>query len=53
MGENNPVIGEDDYILLKDFKVETEVDEEKGFILCFWVYIFNSNAFPSTILKQV
>nr|KJB45846.1 hypothetical protein B456_007G332400 [Gossypium raimondii] len=53
MGENNQIIGEDDYILLKDFKVETEVDEEKGFILCFWVYIFNSNAFPSTILKQV
>ncbi|KAG4177165.1 hypothetical protein ERO13_A11G290000v2 [Gossypium hirsutum] len=53
MGQNNQITGEDDYILLKDFKVETEVDEEKGFILCFWVYIFNSNAFPSTILKQV
>ncbi|KAE8718696.1 SH2 domain protein A, putative isoform 2 [Hibiscus syriacus] len=53
MGENNPIIGEKDYILLKDFKVETEVDEEKGFILCFWVYIFDSKTFPATILKQV
>ncbi|KAK8633325.1 hypothetical protein V6N13_014171 [Hibiscus sabdariffa] len=53
MGENNPIIGDKDYILLKDFKVETEVDEEKGFVLCFWLYIFGSNAFPVTILKQV
>ncbi|KAK8540553.1 hypothetical protein V6N13_056691 [Hibiscus sabdariffa] len=53
MGENNPIIGDKVYILLKDFKVETEVDEEKGFVLCFWVYIFGCNAFPATILKQV
>ncbi|KAK8588976.1 hypothetical protein V6N13_087862 [Hibiscus sabdariffa] len=53
MGEKNPIMGEKDYVFLKDFKVETEVDEEKGFILCFWVYIFDSKAFPATILKQV
>ncbi|KAE8668883.1 SH2 domain protein A, putative isoform 2 [Hibiscus syriacus] len=53
MAENNPIMGEKDYILLKDFKVETEVDEENGFILCFWVYIFDYKAFPSTIIKQV
>ncbi|EOY13579.1 SH2 domain protein A, putative isoform 1 [Theobroma cacao] len=53
MGENNQIIEEKDYILLKDFKVEIEVEEGKGFILCFWVYMFNPNAFPATILKQV
>ncbi|XVF18432.1 hypothetical protein REPUB_Repub11eG0021100 [Reevesia pubescens] len=54
MGENhNQIIDEKDYILLKDFKVEIEAEEEKGFIFCFWVYLFNSNAFPATILKQV
>ncbi|XVE52998.1 hypothetical protein DITRI_Ditri02bG0169400 [Diplodiscus trichospermus] len=53
MGENNQIIEEKYYILLKDFKVEIEAEGEKGFILCFWVYLFNSNAFPATILKQV
>ncbi|XWS27421.1 hypothetical protein CRYUN_Cryun26dG0113800 [Craigia yunnanensis] len=53
MGENNQIIEEKDYILLKDFEVEIEVEEQMGFTLCFWVYLFNSNAFPATVLKQV
>ncbi|OMO92616.1 hypothetical protein COLO4_17454 [Corchorus olitorius] len=51
MGEND--IDEKDYILLKDLKVEINAVEEEGFMFCFWVYLFNSNASPSTILKQV
>ncbi|OMO74646.1 hypothetical protein CCACVL1_16555 [Corchorus capsularis] len=51
MGDND--IDEKDYILLKDLKVEINAVEEEGFMFCFWVYLFNSNASPSTILKQV
>ncbi|XP_022717399.1 SH2 domain-containing protein A-like isoform X2 [Durio zibethinus] len=53
MGGNNQIIDEREYMLLKDFEAEIEAEEEKGFTLCFWVYVFNSNAFPATILKQV
>ena len=33
--------------------MEIEAEEQTGFTLCFWVYLFNSNAFPATILKQM
>lgn len=53
MGDNNQLIQETDYVLLKDFSLEIEAEERTGFTLCFWVYLFNSTAFPATILKQV
>ena len=33
--------------------MEIEAEEQMGFTFCFWVYLFNSNAFPATVLKQV
>ena len=52
---NNNVINRKDYILLKDFRKEIEVENEKNFSISFWVYLINSStaAFPATIIKQV
>ncbi|XP_034933531.1 SH2 domain-containing protein A isoform X2 [Populus alba] len=53
--DNNNVINRKDYILLKDFRKEIEVENEKDFSISFWVYLINSStaAFPATIIKQV
>ncbi|KAJ6776154.1 hypothetical protein OIU74_000356 [Salix koriyanagi] len=52
---NNNVINRKDYILLKDFRKEIEVENEKNFSISFWVYLINSStaAFPAAIIKQV
>lgn len=45
------------YVLLKDLKVEFKEVEERvqneGITLCFWLYLNNATALPSTILYQV
>lgn len=54
-------LGERDYLLLRNFKVEfgrddgdADADEANGcFALCFWLYIDNCASFPSEILVQV
>jgi hypothetical protein len=52
---NNNVINRKDYILLKDFRMEIEVENEKDLSLSFWVYLIDSSTttFPATIIKQV
>ncbi|KAL8512292.1 hypothetical protein ACS0TY_018684 [Phlomoides rotata] len=49
-------VGERDYVLLKNLKVEfrrDDADEANGcFALCFWLYIENCASFPSGILLQ-
>ncbi|GKV34444.1 hypothetical protein SLEP1_g42817 [Rubroshorea leprosula] len=52
MGDDNNVLNTDDYSLLKDFKVEIEAEEGR-FCLCFWVYLLDSTAFPTTLITQV
>eukprot|EP00258_Populus_trichocarpa_P051276 XP_024467295.1 SH2 domain-containing protein A isoform X1 [Populus trichocarpa] len=51
----NNVINRKDYILLKDFRMEIEVENEKDLSLSFWVYLIDSSTttFPATIIKQV
>ncbi|CAK7351745.1 unnamed protein product [Dovyalis caffra] len=51
---NNNVMYRKDYILLKDFRMEIEVENEKKFSISFWVYLINSSTatFPATIIKQ-
>uniref|UniRef100_A0A6N2KKE5 SH2 domain-containing protein n=1 Tax=Salix viminalis TaxID=40686 RepID=A0A6N2KKE5_SALVM len=51
----NNVINIKDYILLKDFRMEIEVEKEKNLSLSFWVYLIDSDItkFPATIIKQV
>jgi len=53
--DNNNVINRKDYILLKYFRKEIEVENEKDFSISFWVYHINSStaAFPTTIIKKV
>ena len=52
---NNNVINIKDYILLKDFRMEIEVENQKNLYLTFWVYLIDSDTtkFPATIIKQV
>ncbi|XP_010531914.1 PREDICTED: uncharacterized protein LOC104808083 [Tarenaya hassleriana] len=53
--EGDCLIDTDKYSLLEDFNVDVEVQDEdfEAFSLCFWVYLFNSTTFPSTIIRQV
>ncbi|XP_073284064.1 SH2 domain-containing protein B-like [Primulina huaijiensis] len=50
-------LGEKNYVLLKDLKVELRTDDymedgNGGCIICFWVYINICSSFPSVILEQ-
>ncbi|XP_015580426.2 SH2 domain-containing protein A isoform X1 [Ricinus communis] len=52
MGDDN-VINTKDYILLKDFRMEIEL-QGGTLSFCFWVYLIHSNtAFPASIINQV
>ncbi|GLU17757.1 hypothetical protein SLE2022_341130 [Rubroshorea leprosula] len=51
MGEN--VLRTEDYSLLKDFKVEIEAKGGSCFCVCFWIYLLDSTAFPTTLIRQV
>lgn len=41
-----------DYSSLKDFKVEIEA-KKGSFCVCFWLYLLDSTAFPTILIKQV
>lgn len=40
----------EDYLPLKDFKAEIEV-QEGAFSLCFWLYLISSTAFPARLIQ--
>ncbi|OVA02476.1 SH2 domain [Macleaya cordata] len=50
--QTSSVLQEDDYVLLKDLKLE--LDREEGtFSLCIWVYLLSSTCSPVTIIRQM
>ncbi|KAG9453002.1 hypothetical protein H6P81_005906 [Aristolochia fimbriata] len=46
------VSGGEDYLLLKDFRVDIH-PEEPAFSLCFWIYLTSSTRPPVTIIRQL